>query len=481
MTDAPFGFKPAQTPTTTTDAPAPFGFKPAASAPAAPTASSWDDSIMNALTKPATPPASRWASADEGVLPAMRDYGLSAYDAATLGYGVPSALKGAVAQAHQNLGPMDPAAQMIGYMALPGRILGPLAGKVAGAAGLTGLGGSIAAGGLEGAGAGGLGAKGHGGDTGDIVKSALVGGVGGALAGATGGMGSELKVPEVGSPQSSAGPATGMYAKKAQEYAPLDSIYFDNPTTSAALDQAGRTIKAVRDPAGLGADLNVPDDVSKQVGNIYSNPISTGSNLQKASRNLRDSGDWTGHRYADALDNVLNNAQPLQGGQAGEAGAAKLAGDLWHQRIQDLERLGEDPSALTSVKIKQTQQFHKPDSIQGQTLSDLAAAIQPRFNFYAARHMAAPLVGAALGGAEGYLNPAEGQNPWVTAGKEALEGAAIFGGGKALAAARPKSALNAARYAIATGQPMTTATGRVGDYLANLLYGRLAGNQPNSR
>ena len=44
-------------------------------------------------------------SADEGILPAARDYGLAGLDDLTLGYGVPNALKEATARAQSNLGP----------------------------------------------------------------------------------------------------------------------------------------------------------------------------------------------------------------------------------------------------------------------------------------------------------------------------------------------------------------------------------------
>jgi hypothetical protein len=462
----------------TTPAPAPVAASAAAPAtppPAAPVDigtqrdPNWQPS-GNALLDFFTRPVAK----TEDPFLAAKDYGLSAYDAATFGYGVPSAFKDAVTQAHQNLGLMDYAAQGLGYAAGPGKILGPLARGAAGAAGLSGLGGSIAAGGLEGAGAGGLGAAGHGGDAADIAKSAAQSGAGGALFGVTGGMGPKPKAPEVGYPQSSTAPATGMYAQKTKEYSPLDSIYFDNPTTQNAINQAQAAVRAVRDPQGLGADLGIPKSLNERLMDLQSNPVVTGRNLQEASADLRENGGWTGHRFADALDNVLNTAQPLQGGQPGEAGAAKLAGDLWTGRIKDLERLGTDPGELTNKAIEKTQGFYPQESPQGQALTALAKANEPAFNWFRARHLVAPLAFEGAAQADQALDP-ERTAPWVSGILHGAAGAALFEGLPRVAAPRPGAALNAARYAIGTGQPMTTATGRVGDYLANLLYGHMAG------
>jgi hypothetical protein len=412
----------------------------------------------------------------EDISSAARDYGLSAADAASFGQINRLVPQQMIDQAHQNLGPvMDVAAQGLGYAAGPGKILGPLARGATALTGLGGLGGSIAAGGLEGATAGGLGSAGHGGGAADIAKSAAEGGAGGALFGVTGGMGPKPKPPEVGVKQSSTGPATGMYAQRTQAYAPLDSIYFDNPTTQNAINQAQATIRAVRDPAGLGADLGIPKSVNDTLIDLQKNPAVTGRNLQEASADLRENGGWHGHRFADQLDNVLNTAQPLQGGQPGEAGAAQLAGDLWTGRIKDLERLGKDPRELTSSAIEKTQQFYSPKSVQGQALTTLAKANQPAFNWWHLRHPAGALLGAATGGIENMVDPDNTRNPWLRAGTGAAEGALLFSGLPALAAARPGAALNAARYAIATGKPITTATGRTGDYLSNLLMGHMAG------
>jgi hypothetical protein len=51
----------------------------------------------------------------------------------------------------------------------------------------------------------------------------------------------------------------------------------------------------------------------------------------------------------------------------------------------------------------------------------------------------------------------------------------MFGGLHAAAKPRIGPALNAARYAIGTGQPISTGSQRVGDFLLNGLLGQQAG------
>ena len=210
----------------------------------------------------------------EGGIAAARDAGLSFGDALTMGYGSQAlGAQDAVKEANANLGILAPLVQGGGYVAGPGKVLGPLA---RGAVGLTGLGteagaglaarlgASAAGGGLEGGAAGGLGAGGHGGD---VAQGALTGGLeGAAIGGLFGGSGPAPKAPEVGE----ANPITpgSLYAKKTAAYAPLDSTYFDSPTYNAALTQGHSVIRNLRDPQGQGANLGIPKDVSDIVNNL---------------------------------------------------------------------------------------------------------------------------------------------------------------------------------------------------------------------
>jgi hypothetical protein len=274
-----------------------------------------------------------------------------------------------------------------------------------------------------------------------------------------------------------------MEAKKTDAYLPLDSTYFDNSTVNAGINQGQTVIRNLRDPQGQGVSLGIPSSVNSIITPLSREPVATGRVIQQASSDLRDTGDWTGHRFADGLDNVLASGQPMSisgvpTGQIGEAAAARAQGDALFGQIKDLNRLGTDPNQLTPGKIQETMGRYAPSpgqqpSAPYQSLVDLQNATQPGFNWWHLRHAAGPLLGAGLGAAEGYFNPAQGQDPWIRAGTEGLEGAALFSGLPAIAKARPGPALNAARYAIATGQPTTSAIGRaVGDPLSSLLFGR---------
>ena len=416
-----------------------------------------------------------------------------------IGGGDLAAQQAETAAATKRLGPVAYAANMTGFgpvgqLGMAKGIAADLA--PAGSSFLRGIFGNAVGSSAEGASANYLAALGHGASPDDAAKQGVVGAVVGAPVGALSEAAGRAfapvgpKPPEVGQPQSSTGPATGMYAQKTAAYAPLDSLAYN--THGDAINQAQKIIRASRDPHGLGVDLGIPQDVNDIVTSLQQSPVVSGRNLQQAGSDLRATGDWTGHRFADQLDNVLQNDDPLKGGEAGDGWDAKQAGDNLYGRINDLERLAkESPSGApgpTPSAVQQTKSRYEPDPGQPpgpeyQSLTALQNAMQPKFNFWTARHIAAPLVGAALGGAEGYFNPAEGQNHWLTAATQAAEGAAIFGGGHALARARPGSALNAANYTIGTGQPYIPPSnaGPLGDRLRAIIFGNMAGGQKPSQ
>ena len=314
-----------------------------------PADTSWNDYLMAHLAKP-------FQGADQ----AAQDYSRTAVNAATFGQGDrlqayltgnPLAQERAqTAAAGGRLGAMAPIVQGAMYAMGPGSLgmakgiaadLAPAgSGLVRGA--LANAAGSAA----EGASANYLGALGHGASPGEAEKQGLQGAVIGAPIGALSeGAGRMFaptgpKPPEVGQPQSSTGPATGMYAQKTAEYAPLDSLVYD--THGDAINQAQSIIRASRDPHGVGVDLGIPQDVNDIVAPLQQSPVVSGRNLQEASRDLRATGDWTGHRFADQFDSVLKNDDPLKGGDAGEGWDAKQAGDNLYGRINDLERLAKE-------------------------------------------------------------------------------------------------------------------------------------------
>ena len=148
----------------------------------------------------------------------------------------------------------------------------------------------------------------------------------------------------------------------------------------------------MRDPQGQGANLGIPPEVNNIVTDLQRDPVATGRVIQQASQDLRDTGDWTGHRFADALDNHLNTAQPMSingvpTGQIGEAGAAQTAGDDLWGRIKDLNRLTpDDGSAPTAAAVKQTKGFYDKGDPEYQPLSNLQDTMKPGLNWWHLRH-----------------------------------------------------------------------------------------------
>lgn len=438
----------------------------------------------------------------ESPLDAARDYALATGDAATFG-GIGHLVgKENVAQAHQNLGLMDYAAQGIGYGLGPGKILGPIAGK---AVGLTGLGAegaglgerigaSMLAGGGEGAVAGGAGAYGHGEDVG---TGALLGALGGAAGGAFGGMGPRPKAPDVGVPGGSSSPATGMYATMRDAYKPLDSIYFDRTLGVRAANQGAAFIRANRDPANLGANLGISPEAKSIVNNALNAPVLTARNLQEASRNLRDLDNGTNanaHVLADQFDSVLARGNPMPQSQVngaavapGDAAGYKTQGDTWWGRIQDLNRLGTDPADLTKADIATTlakqQQTNNPASSPAgvAALNTLTGAMKAPLNPWHLRHIVAPAAFEGAAYADQQLDPNDSV-PWLRPVLHGLAGATLFSGLPAVLRPRPGPALQNARYAIATGKsPTPGVTGTVGNMLGDLLMGRAATGRENTQ
>ena len=125
--------------------------------------------------------------------------------------------------------------------------------------------------------------------------------------------------------------------------------------------------------------------------------------------------------------------------------------------------------------MAKTKSYSDPPDPEYQGLGDLQTAMKPWFNWWMARHLAAPLVGGAIGGVEGYIDPESHKNPWLQAGTRALEAATLYGGLHAMAAPSFGSQLANARYAIGTGQlagPRNRMAAPVGEALRNLIFGQ---------
>jgi len=424
----------------------------------------------------------------ESPLSAAADAGLSTADAATFGYLAKSiGAQKQVEQANRNLGVIAPLTQGIGYAAGPGKILGPLARGAtsvipgvteAAAPLLTRVGASAVSGGLEGTAAGAAGASGH---DGDIGQGALWGGGTGALFGGLfGGSGPARKAPEVGDPGNGVKPPTGMYASKSQAYSPLDGIYFDRGQAVRAANQGAQVIRNARDPANLGANVGISPEAKTIVNRLTNAPVVTGRNLQEASRDLRNLGDVNSHRLADQFDQVLKGGTPIRGGATGDAWAAKTEGDLWHQRITDLNRLSEEgpqgQPAPTKSAIQQTKEWYEPGTPQRDALDNLQAAQKPGFNWSHVRHIATPLAFEGAAQADAALDP-DNKAPWIRPLLHSAAAASMFHVLPALAAPKSASQLNSARFAIGTGQPISDIGNRVGDVLMRLQLGQAAANQ----
>ena len=113
------------------------------------------------------------------------------------------------------------------------------------------------------------------------------------------------------------------------------------------------------------------------------------------------------------------------GPRPGLAWDAKQAGDLWYQRINDLERLDEP----TAANVKQTQGFYPdPQSPQAQALARLQSAMKSGFNPWHLRHAIGPVIGGGMGAVEDTLNPEDHHNPWLNIGSRAGEGMLLFSG-----------------------------------------------------
>lgn len=511
MADDPlFGFKPVQA------QPDPLmGFKPttpaASSAPDLgttaiwnkPADTSWSDFMLAHLAKP-------FQGADQ----AAQDYSRTAVDAATFGLGdrFQSYLTGnpldqelaATASASGRLGAMAPIVSGAMYAAGPGELgaaskigeaVAPAIGKWAG---------GVLGSGAEGAIAGGAGAAGH--DE-NIGQGALLGGALGAAAGVPGG------VVGRGGTLAPAVSEDALRAAAKTDYAPLDAIVFHGPTqVKPALDAVTNTMTdAEQDLAkSTMAKVNKLGGVTNPNTGVVNGGVgfATGSDLQSYQKifdDLAKSGSAEDRQFAPkfkaALEDVMQNTTPAgrnvtpgqgmsfmppgglgaPGPAAGEAAAARDAGNIPFGRAQDVNRLqgwmdksavagGPDVGGQASAYLRTPagQRYAPPGSPQYQALNnlaktnagpDLSAAPSP-FDLRHAIHPAVSALGAgAVAGVGGQV--AEGHFDPASLAEETAAGALL---GYGLHAGIPKfnktfiqgpaqqRAIDAARSTLSTGQ-----------------------------
>jgi hypothetical protein len=418
------------------------------------------------------------------------------------------------------LGPVaSTAADIAGYAAGAGELKG--AATIGGAAApylaklpLTGAGkwlGGVLGSGAEGAIAGGAGTLGHGGSASDAENAALWSGALGAGAGSLGGVvgrGGNLPPAQT---------AQDLKDAAKQAYAPLSNVLYDaTKEVHPAIDPIDAQ-NALRDWSGY--KWNDATKTKGEINTLLNKPQLSANDLQQSQSYLKGiAGDgrsdpndalYAAH-YAGKLQGVLDNATPQTGvpqnwsnptNAPSFASATKAAGDALHAKAQDVGRLddwvakaavpqGPDVGSQASSYLRTGagQTFAPPGSAGYDALSTLASTarapdIAAAPSAWDLRHMAHPLVGAALGGALGIGSEHELDPAHIA--EAALGGAALgYGLHKGVPAvqgafqrATQQRAIDAARVALATGQQQSPlgAAAPFRDAVRKLIFGQASG------
>jgi hypothetical protein len=413
---------------------------------------------------------------------------LSAYDAATLGYGVPSSMKSEVEQAHANLGYLNPVAEGIGYTVGPGKILGPIARGIAGA----GLRGAA----LEGAAAGGAGAYGHGGSGFDVATGMLTGGVGGAGAGALGVGAGTLARRALGpgaGPGSAAGDVTAaLKATRDAKYGALNDVFY---RPNDALDM----VNNVRgDIAGIdpGGDLlaNAPKTsaaLQAFENQVSNNPTTTAGGLGTLHQRLGEiMGGPNGGAEAEIagpfrnrVEEMMRNAQPVNPGMSpGDASSQLAAAKQAHSNyanasmLEDmrnrLDVFGDMPGSAAKSALLDNPQFY--DGPANQAMLNIAKTGGGAPSTWSLAHSLHPLAAGAVGGLglTGHAALAAGGAGTYLAVAPLLHAAEM-----ATQRAAARRAITDAYPALTGGQTLANPEQRTGELIKNLLMGRLAGGE----
>lgn len=456
-----------------------------------PANASWGDFMLAHLAKP-------FQGADQ----AAQDYSRTAVDAATFGLGdrFQSYLTGnpldqeraATTAASGRLGAMAPIVSGAMYAVGPGELgaaskigetVAPAIGKWAG---------GVLGSGVEGAAAGAAGAAGH--DE-NVGQGALMGGALGAAGGVPGG------VVGRGGTLAPAISEDALRAQAKQAYAPLDAMVFHGPS------QIGPALDAVTNTMS-GAEQDLAKSTMAKVNKLAGQNLVTGADIQSYQKLLgglaktgSDEDRQFAPKFQSALEGVMQNTTPygrnvtpgegmslMPGGQlggtgfaAGDAAAARDAGDIPFGQAEDLKRLqgwqnksavagGPDVGGQASAWLRspEGQTFAKPGTPQYDALNALAKTnagpdLSAGPNAWDIRHAIHPLAsglitGAAAGAggqvAEGHFDPA-------TLAAETI-GGGILGYGlhkgvpaftqKFIQGPAQQRAIDAARSTLSTGQ-----------------------------
>lgn len=309
-----------------------FGKDPLANAPTA-EATPQHGALYNALFKESSGGGSALTSADEGVLPALRDYSLAGLDDVTMGLGPKLlGLTGAAQQAQQNLGPMGYVTGAATYGLGPGKVLGP-AGKAIGA--LSPVAKPVVSAAAEGALAGGGWSGMHGGDpvTGALTGAAL-GGAGSAVGAGIGKLAGFAAPPETQPWRFGANTDALENAKTASfqqgnefKYAPRDVAPILD-VNAAQLDEGLKPFVSGRLADTLA---NLKANVTAQQSGVTGNTLATyAQNLRSEfgrNPNVSNADQIVANQIADGLvgnpelqiPGVLGAATPISGQAPGQA------------------------------------------------------------------------------------------------------------------------------------------------------------------
>lgn len=422
----------------------------------------------------------------EGPVEAARDYGSSALDAATLGWGQRMGLQdpNTVAQANANLGPiMGPIAQASGYAVGPGKILGPIAGGIAGT-GVKGLA-------LEGAAAGSI--AGAAKEKNNPLAGAGVGAVGGGALGTAGGLLGQLASAAVRGPANAVSKSLGLLSDPAEvtastkaasdaAFQPMKQVQFD-PTHVRQAYTDGYQGLAPDQLADLSPGFNAK--VKRHFDQIQSGRSVSADSINGYVRSLDDAARSNGDRVlagkiTDNLEGpqgVLATSPTLSGHAPGEAAAMDATAKSAFQRYanakslqemsQNLKDFGTNPvgqardiaqkfysDPANSAYAKQRQaliDIAQSGGSGGQTAYNMLHIIDPALDFFGGAVAGGP--GAVAGGVAGHMmKPSIGQA--LSASQRAAQQRAIGGA-----------------YPALTGAPKTVINPNVGQMLKSLMLG----------
>jgi hypothetical protein len=410
--------------------------------------------LYNALFKEGTG-GSAFASADEGVLPAARDYSLAALDDLTLGMGVPNALKGATAQAQSNLGPMGYVTSAALYGAGPGKFLGP-AGRAIGGAGI----GGVAA---EGALAGGISGAAHGDNP---LTSGLEGAVGGGIlggaAGKLGGLGARAgSVDPQAAIASTLKNKTDAYA--ALTKAPADPTQIDS-VLGGVVNNLDPSVKTGMSP-GLRSTINDIRDTVQGLDQANMGQVDSWQRQINAA--ARREAHPTDAIVAGQIDSGLNGL--IQGGGAGDLQQAAQTAHQQYAMAQNLaewQRKAEAGAPLGQAPLTEAENWYQGKP-QYQDLVGLYQKSQSQQDpSWALGHMAGHALGTAGYALGGFPGSMIGEALGVLGVKPMIKGA--FKGAKQNVTVKNIQQL----YPQMTGiQPTGAQQGQVGDAIKNLMLG----------